>query len=67
MKEMSGRRVGQKVFDWVKLASRVPEEAKADFSAFRARHESYRARYSLLCVYICIVYRKLFSVLGVVH
>ena len=51
-KKMS-RRVGQKAYDWVKLASRVPEEAKGDFSAFRARHESYRARYlEYMCVFI---------------
>ena len=41
--KMSARRVGQHVFDWVRIASRVPEEAKADFSAFRARHEACKA------------------------
>ena len=41
---MSGRRVGQKVFDWAKIAARVPQEAKAEFGAFRARHEACRAR-----------------------
>lgn len=41
---MSARRVGQRVFDWVKLASRVPSEAKADFNAFRARYEACKAR-----------------------
>ena len=41
---MSARRVGQRVFDWVKIASRIPEEAKVEFSAFRARNEACRAR-----------------------
>ena len=39
---MSVRRVGQRVFDWAQLASKVPEEAKAEFGAFRARHEACR-------------------------
>lgn len=38
------RRVGQRVFDWAKLASRVPEEARAEFNSFRARHEACKAR-----------------------
>lgn len=42
--EMSARRAGQKVFDWVKLASRVPEGVRAEFNAFRGRHEACRAR-----------------------
>ena len=41
---MSAKRVGQRLFDWAKLASRVPEEARVDFNAFRARHEACRAR-----------------------
>lgn len=45
---MSARRVGQRVFDWVRIASRVPEEARMDFSAFRARHEACRASLSAL-------------------
>lgn len=41
---MSARRTGQRVFDWVKIASRIPEEARVEFNAFRARHETCRAR-----------------------
>ena len=44
---MSGRKVGQKVFDWTKLARQLPQEVKSDFSGFRARHEACRARYVL--------------------
>ncbi len=40
---MSGK-VGQKVVDWARLASRLPEALKPEFSAFRARHEACRAR-----------------------
>ena len=43
---MSVRRVGQRVFDWAQLASKVPEEAKAEFGAFRARHEACRTRFA---------------------
>ena len=42
--EMSARRAGKKVFDWVKLASQIPEGARAEFNAFRGRHEACRAR-----------------------
>ena len=42
---MSVRRAGQRVFDWAKLASKVPEEARAEFGAFRARHEACRTRF----------------------
>jgi len=38
------RRVGQRLFDWAKLASRVPEEARPEFNGFRARHEACKAR-----------------------
>lgn len=41
---MSGRRVGQKVFDWTQLAARVPEGVRTEFSAFRNRHEVAKAR-----------------------
>ena len=37
---MSARKAGQKVFDWVKLSSMVPKEARAEFVAFRSRHEA---------------------------
>ena len=40
----SGRRVGQKVFDWVKISSRIPPEARAAFNAFRSRHEANKAK-----------------------
>ena len=39
---MSARRAGQKVFDWSKLSSSVPQEARAELAAFRARHEAAR-------------------------
>ena len=42
---MSGRKVGQKVFDWAALAARAPAEIRGEFAAFRARHEACRARY----------------------
>ena len=42
--KMSGRRVGQKVFDWTKLAATVPEGVKTEFGAFRNRHETCKAR-----------------------
>ena len=41
---MSGRRAGQKVFDWVAFAAKIPEETRAEFSAFRARYEACKAR-----------------------
>lgn len=44
MSGASGRRVGQKVFDWVKISSRIPEEVRPQFNAFRSRHEANKAR-----------------------
>ena len=46
--------MGQKVFDWAKIAARVPQEAKAEFGAFRARHEACKARFvQLLFIDFC--------------
>ena len=44
---MSGasRRAGQKVFNWTRLSALVPEEARAEFTAFKAKYESCKARY----------------------
>ena len=42
---MSVRRAGQRVFDWAKLSSMVPEEARVEFAAFRQRHEACRTRF----------------------
>ena len=53
---MSGRRIGQKVFDWTKIAARVPEEVRSEFGAFRARHEACRARLVAIEVIICDVH-----------
>ena len=47
--------MGQKVFDWAKLAARVPQEAKAEFGAFRSRHEACRAR--LVKMWFCVSVR----------
>ena len=43
---MSGasRRAGQKVFNWTRLSALVPEEARAEFTAFKAKYESCKAR-----------------------
>lgn len=40
---MSGRKAGQKAFDWIKISSRVPQEARASFNSFRSRHEVNKA------------------------
>ena len=41
---MSGRKVGQKAFDWVKISSRIPREARPMFNTFRSRHETNKAK-----------------------
>lgn len=41
---MSGRRAGQKVFDWTKIATKAPQEVRSEFGGFRARYEAIRAR-----------------------
>lgn len=45
MGKMSGasRRAGQKVFNWTRLSALVPEEARAEFTAFKAKYESCKA------------------------
>ncbi len=41
---MSGRKVGQKAFDWIKISSRIPRDARPMFNAFRSRHEVNKAK-----------------------
>lgn len=41
---MAARRVGQKVIDWTKLSSALPEEVRSDFLAFRGRYEASKAK-----------------------
>lgn len=41
---MAVRRAGQKVFDWAKLSSNVPEYGRGDFLAFKGRYEVQKAK-----------------------
>jgi hypothetical protein len=50
---MSSRQVGKYVVDWVKIATRVPQAARGEFSGFRSRHETIKTRYIFL--YISVV------------
>ena len=42
--KMAARRVGQKVIDWTKISSSLPEEVRGDFLAFRGRYEAAKVR-----------------------
>ena len=41
---MAARKVGQLAVDWAAIGAKFPQAIKADFNAFRARHEAIKAR-----------------------
>lgn len=41
---MAARRAGQKVFDWAKINSVLPDYLKADFLKFRGSYEAKKAK-----------------------
>ena len=41
---MAGKTVGKRVFDWLRILSRVPAEARGDYLALRAKHESLQTQ-----------------------
>ncbi|XP_046855551.1 ATP synthase subunit d, mitochondrial-like [Xenia sp. Carnegie-2017] len=41
---MSSRQVGKHVVDWVKIATKIPQAARGEFSGFRSRHEAIKSR-----------------------
>ena len=40
---MAGRQIGKYIPDWVSIARRVPQEARADFLRFRAKNETIKS------------------------
>ena len=42
---MAARRIGQYVPDWIKIATKVPHEARPNMSAMRAKYETIKTRY----------------------
>ena len=41
---MAGKTVGKRVFDWSRILSRVPPEARTDYLALRAKYESLQTQ-----------------------
>ena len=41
---MAARRIGQYVPDWIKIATKVPQEARPNMSAMRAKYETIKTR-----------------------
>ena len=41
---MAVRRIGQYVPDWIKIAAKVPAEAKPNFARFRTNYETIKSR-----------------------
>ena len=42
-----GRKAGQLVVDWARMAGRISEEGRARFSQLRGRYEACKTRYTL--------------------
>ena len=41
---MAARRIGQYVPDWIKIATKVPHEARPNMSAMRAKYETIKTK-----------------------
>ena len=52
---MAARRIGQYLPDWIKIATKVPEEARPQLNAIRTTYENIKTRYVISSA--CSVWR----------
>ena len=58
---MAGRQIGKYIPDWVNIAKRVPQEARAEFMRFRAKHETIKSGYGMFIYRQSALFLKLNS------